>query len=157
MLGLTLFGVGEILPGDNQGKIYSGLQNKDKVDWKMSTNILDDLEALEKMVDRINFLERSMKLLRSRGALEIRKPKKLVERKEGKWVACRQADQNKFFTAVELVDELAYLEDRAVEHAAQVADTQRMDNLNARVKALLGDEDFEFYTKTLIGYGMPRA
>lgn len=79
------------------------------------SNILDDQEALEKVVDRINFLERSM------------------------------------------AEELARLEERAVEHAARVAHTQRMDSLNARVKALLGDEEFEFYTNTLIGYGMPRA
>ena len=123
----------------------------------MSTNILDDLEALEKVVDRINFLERAMEVVRYRGTLEIRKPKRLVERKEGKWVAYRQADQIKFFTAAELAEELAYLEERVVEHAARVADTQRMDSLNARVKAVLGDEDFEFYTRILIGYGMPRA
>mgnify|MGYP006274648097 CR=1 FL=1 len=121
------------------------------------SNILDDQEALEQVVDRINFLERSMDIKGYLGTLEIRKPKRLVERKEGKWVAFRRGRQDKFFTAAELAEELARLEERAVEHAAQVAHTLRMDSLNARVKALLGDEDFEFYTNTLIGYGMPRA
>ena len=55
------------------------------------------------------------------------------------------------------LEHLDDLRDRAQRHQQRVDDIRRMDDLNARVRELLGDEDFGFYTSRLIGCGSPRG
>jgi hypothetical protein len=119
------------------------------------SNLLDDDVALDAQLEEINTLERHLDTGWPRFAR--RKPLRLREAKAGKWVAYREDLPDRHWTAEELAERLSSLRSRAVVEHERVADRQRMDALNARVRTLLGDADFEFYTNTLIGYGMPRG
>lgn len=119
------------------------------------SNVLDDEVALDAQLDEINTLQRHLDT--GWPLFARRKPLRLREAKAGKWVAYREDLPDRHWTAEELDERLWSLKILAASNKEQVERRQRMDALNERVRALLGDADYEFYTNTLIGYGTPRA
>ena len=120
-------------------------------------NILDDETSLRELISEANDLQRHLGMTHAL-PFDIRPPRRLVEGKAGRWVIHQpRAWPTRAWTVDEFIEHLDELKCFAQRHADQLARSRRMADLNARVRALLGDTDFEFYTSTLIGYGSPRG
>lgn len=120
-------------------------------------NILDDEAGLRSLISEANDLQRHLGLAYNNIPFGIRRPRRLVEGKAGRWVIYQPEWPTREWTADTFMEHLGELRDLVQRHADRIAHQRRMDDLNARVRELLGDADFEFYTSTLIGYGSPRG
>lgn len=121
------------------------------------SNVLDDDVGLDAMLAEINQLQRNLGSLSRWPPFARRKPLRLREAKSGKWVAYREDMPDRCWCSNDLAEHLESLRTLAANNQKHVAQQRRMDALNARVRELLGDADYEFYTNTLTGYGAPRA
>ena len=118
-------------------------------------DLLDDADLLDACLEEINTLGRHLDT--GGPPFARRAPKRLREARLGRWVAYRMDQPDRHWTAEDLDERLVSLRNRAAVEHERVAHRQRMDALNARVRELLGDADFEFYTQSLTGYGSPRG
>lgn len=121
------------------------------------SNVLDDDVGLDAMLAEINQLQRNMGSLSRWLPFARRKPLRLREAKAGKWVAYREDMPDRCWCSNDLTEHLESLRTLAANNQKHVAQQRRMDALTARVRELLGDADYEFYTNTLTGYGAPRG
>ena len=120
-------------------------------------NILDDETSLRSLISEANDLQRHLGLTYNNIPFDMRRPKRLAEGKAGRWAIYQPACPTREWTAEDFLQHLGELRDLAQRHADRVARQQRMADLNAQVRELLGDADFEFYTSTLAGLGSPRG
>ena len=123
----------------------------------MTENMLNDKADLTELINEANELQRHLGLSHLHRPFGIRRPRRLVEGKAGKWVIHQPSQPNRGWTLELFLQHLDDLRDRAQRHQQRVDAIRRMDDLNARVRELLGDEDFGFYTSRLIGCGSPRG